>query len=134
VLALLLQRVLAGRLVAAGRPMTAAACIETLATCRLNRYEPNELLDFDYSITHATQGADGHPAGPRHLSLTSGNATAARCRNADWGADWDRPGARAGLEPATVAVNAGSGCSAVAKPREAVLLKLVTCWYSNGIE
>jgi transposase len=51
VLALLLQRVLEGRLAAAGRPMTAAACLETLATCRLNRYEPNELLDFDYSVT-----------------------------------------------------------------------------------
>jgi hypothetical protein len=54
VLALLLQRVLEGRLTAAGRPMTAAACFETLATCRLNRYEPNELLDCDYSITQAT--------------------------------------------------------------------------------
>jgi hypothetical protein len=51
VLALLLQRVLEGRLAAAGRPMTAAACLETLATCRLNRYEPNELLEFDYSVT-----------------------------------------------------------------------------------
>jgi hypothetical protein len=40
---------------AAGRPMTAAACFETLATCRLNRYEPNELLDCDYSITQPTQ-------------------------------------------------------------------------------
>jgi hypothetical protein len=44
------------------------------------------------------------------------------------------PGARAGLEPATVAVNAGSGCSAAAKPREAVILKLVTCWYPSGIK
>jgi transposase len=55
VLALLLQRVLEGRLVAAGRPMTAAACFEMLATCRLNRYEPNDLLDCDYSITQPTQ-------------------------------------------------------------------------------
>lgn len=31
--------------------MTAAACFETPATCRLNRYEPNELLDCDYSVT-----------------------------------------------------------------------------------
>jgi hypothetical protein len=51
VLALLLQRVLEGRLAAAGRLMTAAACFEILATCRLNRYEPNELLEFDYSVT-----------------------------------------------------------------------------------
>jgi hypothetical protein len=38
-----------------GRPMTAAACFEMLATCRLNRYEPNELLECDYSITQPTQ-------------------------------------------------------------------------------
>jgi hypothetical protein len=56
VLALLLQRVLEGRLAAAGRPMTARpACFETPATCHLNRYEPNELLEFDYSITPVTQ-------------------------------------------------------------------------------
>jgi hypothetical protein len=44
------------------------------------------------------------------------------------------PGPRAGLEPATLLVNAGTGCSAVAKPREAVILKLVTCWYMRRIE
>jgi hypothetical protein len=49
------QRVLQGRLAAAGRPMTVAACFETLATCRLNRYEPNDLLECDYSTTQATQ-------------------------------------------------------------------------------
>jgi hypothetical protein len=68
VLALLLQRVLEGSLAAAGRPMTAAACFETLATCRLNRYEPNELLDCDYSITQATQE---QAAIMRALGLTS---------------------------------------------------------------
>jgi hypothetical protein len=35
--------------------MPAAACFETPATRRFNRYEPNELLDCDYSITQATQ-------------------------------------------------------------------------------
>jgi hypothetical protein len=44
------------------------------------------------------------------------------------------PGARAGLEPATLVVNAGSGCSAAMKPREAVIVELVTCWYPRGIE
>jgi hypothetical protein len=34
--------------------MNAAACFATLATCRLNRYEPNELLDCDYSIAQVT--------------------------------------------------------------------------------
>jgi hypothetical protein len=35
--------------------MTAAACLKMLATCRLNRYEPNDLLKRDYSITQPTQ-------------------------------------------------------------------------------
>jgi hypothetical protein len=48
--------------------MTAAACFEELATCRLNRYEPNELLDCDYSITQATQE---QAAILRALGLTS---------------------------------------------------------------
>lgn len=37
------------------RPMTGAAFFEMLATCRMNRYEPNELLECDYSITQATR-------------------------------------------------------------------------------
>jgi hypothetical protein len=48
--------------------MTAAACFETLATCRLNRYEPSELLECDYSITQATQE---QAAILRALGLTS---------------------------------------------------------------
>jgi hypothetical protein len=44
------------------------------------------------------------------------------------------PGARAGLEPATLVVNAGSGCSAAVGPREAVVAGLVTCWYPREIE
>jgi hypothetical protein len=35
--------------------MTAAACFEMLATCRLDRYEPNDLPECDYSITNPTQ-------------------------------------------------------------------------------
>jgi hypothetical protein len=54
VLALLLQRVLGGPPRGSGPPMNAAACFATLATCRLNRYEPNELLDCDYSIAQVT--------------------------------------------------------------------------------
>jgi hypothetical protein len=79
VLALLLQRVLEGRLAATGRPMTAAACFETLATCRLNRYEPNELLECDHPIAQATQEETIiHPCGPsltglsRHQQLATG--------------------------------------------------------------
>ena len=53
-LALLLQRVLEGRLEAAGRVMTAIVCLKTLGACRLNRYEPNDLLDFSYSVTRPT--------------------------------------------------------------------------------
>jgi hypothetical protein len=30
-------------------------CLETPAKCRLNRYEPNDLLKCDYSITQVTQ-------------------------------------------------------------------------------
>jgi hypothetical protein len=43
------------------------------------------------------------------------------------------PGARAGLEPATLVVNAGSGCSAAVKPREAVIAEPVTCWDARRI-
>ena len=44
------------------------------------------------------------------------------------------PGARTGLETATVVVNAGNGYSAAVKPRDAVILKLVTCWYLRRIK
>jgi hypothetical protein len=54
-LALLIQRAIEIRLAAAGRQMTADRCLEELATCRLNRFEANELLDFDYSVTKPTE-------------------------------------------------------------------------------
>lgn len=53
----------------------------------------------------------------------------------DSGPLWElTPGARTGLEPAPLLVNAGSGCSAVAKPSEAAIIEPVTCWYPSGIE
>lgn len=71
VLALLLQRVLEGRLAAAGRPITTAACLETLATCRLSRYEPNGVLKCDYADHLRTQ----EQAAIRRSLRTAGSAS-----------------------------------------------------------
>jgi transposase len=50
-LALLLKRALETRLRAAGVPMTARACLERLASCRLNRHEPHAMLKSLYTVT-----------------------------------------------------------------------------------
>jgi hypothetical protein len=42
--------------------MTAAACLETLATCCLDRYKPNKLLKLAYSNTQVMEGACVYPA------------------------------------------------------------------------
>lgn len=54
VLSLLLQRTLESKLEAAGRTMTASSCLETLATCHLNRYESNSALSRLYEVTRPT--------------------------------------------------------------------------------
>jgi hypothetical protein len=53
--------------------MTPAACFETLATYRLNRYEPNDLLACDYSITQARsrRPSCGPPASRRPYVISS---------------------------------------------------------------
>jgi hypothetical protein len=55
VLALLLQRVLEGPPRSCGPPDDRGRVPQDAGTCRLNRYEPNDLLECDYSITQATQ-------------------------------------------------------------------------------
>jgi len=50
-LALLLERALESRLKAAGRPMPAATCLESLASCCLDRYPRDEVLERYYSVT-----------------------------------------------------------------------------------
>ncbi len=54
-LALLLKRAIESRLIAAGRSLTAAACLEQLQTCHLNRYARDEVLDSYYSVTRPDQ-------------------------------------------------------------------------------
>lgn len=54
VLSLLLQRTLEAKLEAAGRPMTASACLGALATCHLNRYESSSTLSRLYEVTRPT--------------------------------------------------------------------------------
>jgi hypothetical protein len=100
------------------------------------RYEPNELLDCDYSITLATQEQASILRAPglgrviviARRQINQGSrprhrATEARVNCLPMPAFCDplpgggslrklTPGARAGLEPATLVVNAGSGCSA----------------------
>jgi hypothetical protein len=74
--------------------------------------------------------AGTHTGGPGHvLPQTASNAgtAAAHRKNADRG-----PAQDSNRRP--LSVNAGNGCSAVVKPREAVIAKLVTCWYPSEIE
>ena len=54
VLSLLLERTLEAKLEAAGRKMSASACLARLATCHLNRYESAGELTRVYDVTTAT--------------------------------------------------------------------------------
>ena len=53
-LALLLERGLEVKLEAAGKKMTADACLQTLSGCHLNLYEKHALLDYHYGATRTT--------------------------------------------------------------------------------
>jgi len=53
-LALLLERGLEVKLEAAGKKMTAGACLQTLCGCHLNLYEKHALLDYHYGATRIT--------------------------------------------------------------------------------